>query len=81
MPYLDQGEFFSEFGNFDVSITLPANYLVAATGNLQNEEEKKMLDILSNDTTWMRTPGFDEPDIPLSSNDLKTLRYTENSDT
>ncbi|RYZ91946.1 MAG: M1 family peptidase, partial [Moraxellaceae bacterium] len=27
MPYLDQGEFYSEFGKFDVSITLPDNYV------------------------------------------------------
>ena len=40
MPYLDQGEFYSEFGSFDVQITLPKNYVVAATGELQNEEEK-----------------------------------------
>lgn len=39
MPYLDQGEFYSEFGNFDVRITLPKNYVVAATGELQNQEE------------------------------------------
>ncbi|HNP53451.1 MAG TPA: M1 family metallopeptidase, partial [Ferruginibacter sp.] len=32
MPYLDQGEFYSEFGSFDVSITTPAAYQVAATG-------------------------------------------------
>lgn len=43
MPYLDQGEFYSEFGNFHVQITLPENYIVAATGMLQNEEEVKWL--------------------------------------
>ncbi len=43
MPYLDQGEFYSEFGNYDVRITLPDNYVVAATGVLQNDEEKKWL--------------------------------------
>ena len=43
MPYLDQGEFYSEFGSFDVRITLPENYVVAATGELQNEDEKKWL--------------------------------------
>jgi hypothetical protein len=36
MPYLDQGEFYSEFGNYDVEINLPASYLVAATGTLQD---------------------------------------------
>lgn len=39
IPYLDQGEFYSEFGSFDVYITVPANYVVAATGVLQNENE------------------------------------------
>lgn len=39
MPYLDQGEFYSEFGSFDVSITLPSAYIVAATGNLQTAAE------------------------------------------
>ena len=32
MPYLDQGEFYSEFGDFDVTITVPQNYTVAASG-------------------------------------------------
>jgi Peptidase family M1 domain len=40
MPYLDQGEFYSEFGNYEVSITLPYNYTIAATGELQNPQEK-----------------------------------------
>jgi hypothetical protein len=39
MPYLDQGEFYSEFGDFRVNITVPANMRVAATGILQNQDE------------------------------------------
>ncbi|MFQ6612863.1 MAG: M1 family metallopeptidase [Fidelibacterota bacterium] len=34
MPYLDQGEFYSEFGQFDVYITLPRDYRIMATGDL-----------------------------------------------
>jgi hypothetical protein len=40
-PYLDEGEFYSEYGNFDVSITLPSQYIVGATGVLQNSDELK----------------------------------------
>ena len=36
IPYLDQGEFYSEYGNFDVRITLPETYVVAATGELKD---------------------------------------------
>ncbi len=36
MPYLDQGEFYSEFGNYRVFITVPESYEVAATGNQLN---------------------------------------------
>lgn len=38
MPYLDNGEFFSEFGSYDVEITTPSAYVVAATGVLQDEK-------------------------------------------
>lgn len=43
MPYLDQGEFYSEPGNYDVMITLPENYAVAATGLLQDDKEKEWM--------------------------------------
>lgn len=38
-PYLGQGEFYLEYGNYDYQITLPAGYIVAATGTLQNPLE------------------------------------------
>lgn len=48
MPYLNQGEFYSEFGSFDVYITLPAQYRVMATGDLvDGEAEYSWLDSLA----------------------------------
>ena len=41
MPYLDQGEFYGEFGNYEVNISLPEKYVVAATGILKEEEKKE----------------------------------------
>jgi hypothetical protein len=38
-PYLGAGEFYLEYGSFDVAITVPAAYIVAATGVLQNPLE------------------------------------------
>ncbi|MDQ6813464.1 MAG: M1 family metallopeptidase, partial [Bacteroidota bacterium] len=43
MPYLDQGEYYSEFGNFDVEITAPSAYVIAATGVLQDETTLQQL--------------------------------------
>jgi hypothetical protein len=37
-PYIGAGEFYLEYGNFDVTLTVPAGYLVAATGTLRNPE-------------------------------------------
>ncbi len=39
MPYLGQGEFYLEYGDFDVELTVPATYFVGATGSLLNPEE------------------------------------------
>ena len=37
MPYLGQGEFYLEYGTFDVEITVPRDFVVVATGELQND--------------------------------------------
>src|SRR5690606_3532847 len=38
-PYLGAGEFYCEYGDFDVKITAPANHVVVASGKLQNPNE------------------------------------------
>ena len=78
MEYLDQGEFYSEFGRFDVQITLPSNYVVAASGNLVDKQESEWLDILSADTAWKEKSDF-LPGFPQSSEQLKTVRFTHDN--
>jgi hypothetical protein len=38
-PYIGAGEFYLEYGDYDVSVTVPASYIVAATGELRNPEQ------------------------------------------
>ena len=38
-PYLGQGEFYLEYGDFTVDITVPAGYIVASTGTLMNPRD------------------------------------------
>jgi hypothetical protein len=38
-PYLGQGEFYLEYGDYNLALTVPAGYIVAATGLLQNGAE------------------------------------------
>ncbi len=78
IPYLDQGEFYSEYGNYDVKITLPENYVVGATGVLQNASELTFLDRLSDSTKKIK--NFSEVDtFPASSTTYKTLHYLQNN--
>ncbi|HWR33108.1 MAG TPA: M1 family metallopeptidase, partial [Chitinophagaceae bacterium] len=88
MPYLDQGEFYSEFGSFDVNITVPKNYVVAATGELQNAEEKEWLKTRAA-FTWKPSVQKQKnmsgqiksvaASFPESDRETKTLFYKQNN--
>ncbi len=73
-PYLDQGEFYSEFGTFDVYVTLPDNYVVGATGDLVDEDELHWLTEKSKETQAM-TSFPKDISFPKSDSLLKTLHY------
>jgi len=86
MPYLDQGEFYSEFGRFDVRITLPENYVVAATGELQDPQEKEWLKeragfrwepVKQKEKTSSGETKTVIQSFPASAAKTKTLRYIQ----
>jgi len=45
-PYLGNGEFYMDFADYDVKITVPEGWLVAATGELKNPTEVLSKDVL-----------------------------------
>lgn len=75
MSYLDQGEFYSDYGRFDVSITLPSDYIVGATGELKNQDEIEWLDAIASDTSWM-TREYYGTGLPSRQGQFKTLHFT-----
>ncbi len=75
ISYLEQGEFFSEFGSYDVSITLPANYIVMATGNCQDAAENAWMDSLSK--LPVSANSYDSS--VASSQEMKTIRFREDN--
>ncbi|MFT7114779.1 MAG: hypothetical protein ACI8P7_001566, partial [Candidatus Azotimanducaceae bacterium] len=90
MPYLTQGEFYSEFGKFDVQITAPENYLIAATGDLQTASEISFLkdaaakgeQLKQKFAKWDKSVQdvfLQKNDFPESSEKTKTLHFSQDN--
>lgn len=73
MPYLDQGEFYSEFGSFTVNITLPSDYVVGATGELKTSTELDAYKRIG--ATNLKEGKKKISYIPISKEPLKTLQF------
>lgn len=77
MSYLDVGEFYSEFGRFEVNITLPDNHILAATGDLINDKE---LTRLENYADLCKKTDISKNDIAFGdSTKTKTLNFVANN--
>ena len=83
MPYLNQGEFYSEFGSFDVSITVPQNYLLAATGDrIDAPEEEEWLDTKVAETEILIKANRltdHKSTFPESAPTTKTIRFMQSN--
>lgn len=78
IPYLNQGEFYSEFGSFDVEITLPENYVIGSTGDLQTQSEIDFLNQKVDNTKRNYQLKSFKDDLKIESSEkLKTVRYIQ----
>lgn len=74
MPYLDMGEFYSEYATYSVSITVPSDFIVSATGILQTKEE---LDAYKKAGSINASDRKGKPELykPAAGSATKTLQY------
>ena len=81
--FLGRGEFTQEFGDFDVTITVPADHVVAASGELQNMSDvmtQEQLDRYEQAKTADRPVYIVTPEEALENekegtNDVKTWHF------
>ena len=88
LPYLGEGEFYLEYGDFKVEITVPRNLVVVATGILQNPNEvltgterERLAEAMKTDETVHVIPvdQVGKPDTrPAGPGNLTWIFHAEN---
>jgi peptidase M1-like protein len=79
-PYIGQGEFYLEYGDFEYSVTAPAGYVIAGTGVLQNRADvltpaqRERLDRAARSSSVVQIVTADES-RPRATPGTKTWRF------
>ncbi len=68
LPYMGQGEFYLEYGNFDYTINAPAGHIVVGSGELLNPAEVLTPTQLAR---WKQAAGSDKTIILRDLNEVK----------
>lgn len=79
MPYLDNGEFYNEFGDYDIRISVPDGYKVAATGRELSTEQPHTYHYQQDNITdfaWFASREFITVSDTVRLNSGKTVRLT-----
>jgi len=87
LPYLGASEFYLEYGDFNVSLTVPSNHFVVASGELLNEKEvytsaqqKKWNEARNSDKTVVIRSADEANAAARTSSGTKTWKFKiENS--
>lgn len=76
--FLGSGEFTLPFGSFDVSITVPSDHVVAATGKLSNTDEVLTKEQIKR---FKKAEKSDEPVIIVSQSEAEKAEKSRAADT
>ncbi|MGL1889582.1 MAG: M1 family metallopeptidase [Reichenbachiella sp.] len=73
------GEFALEFGDYEVAITVPADHVVASTGELQNSKE--ILSETQRERMAQARKSFDQPVMIITPDEAKTNEIEKSTST
>jgi len=87
MPYLSLGEFYSEFGDYNVDISVPEGYQVAHSGDAFEEftaygmKNYRTTLVDAHDYAWFASPSFDRQskDVELNNGQVVQIQIYRDS--